>query len=94
MAVGSSIGHAIGGFFGGGSSSAPAAEQQQPAVDNYSQSGSMYNANAAMQQEATGPCANDIKTFTNCMNQNNGDLNVCGWYLEQLRACQQAARNY
>lgn len=55
----------------------------------------MYNTNAnAAQQDATGPCANDIKTFTNCMNQNNGDLNICGWYLEQLKACQQAARNY
>lgn len=97
VAVGSSIGHAIGGFFGGGSSAAPPAEEYQQPIDNYSQPGQMYNTNAnasAQQDAATGPCANDIKMFTNCMNQNNGDLNICGWYLEQLKACQQAARNY
>ncbi|KAJ9651577.1 hypothetical protein H2198_009163, partial [Neophaeococcomyces mojaviensis] len=95
VAVGSSIGHAIGGFFGGGSSAAPAEQQQyQQPVDNYSQPGSMYNANTAAQAEATGPCANDIKGFQTCMNQNNSDLNICGWYLEQLRACQAAAKQY
>lgn len=95
VAVGSSIGHAIGGFFGGGSSSAqPAQDQYQQPVDNYSQPGQMYNANASAQQDASGPCATDIKSFTNCMNQNNGDMNICQWYLDQLKACQQAARNY
>lgn len=54
----------------------------------------MYNTNSTMQQDAAGPCGIDVKNFTNCMNQNNGDLNVCGWYLEQLRACQAAAKNY
>jgi len=98
VAVGSSIGHAIGGFFGGGSSSAPPAEQQQyqQPIDNYAQPGSnaMYNANSAAQAETSGPCANDIKSFQTCMNQNGSDLNICGWYLEQLKACQAAARPY
>lgn len=96
VAVGSSIGHAIGGFFGGGSSqaAAPAEQQYQQPVDNYSQAGGMYNTNAGTVPEASGPCATDIKQFTDCMNQNNGDLNICGWYMEQLKACQQAARNY
>ena len=55
----------------------------------------MYNTNAnANRNEASGPCANDIKSFTDCMNQQRGDMNVCGWYLEQLRACQMAAKQY
>ncbi|KAK5944407.1 hypothetical protein PMZ80_003688 [Knufia obscura] len=98
VAVGSSIGHAIGGFFGGGSSQAaqaPAADQYaQPAQDNFAQAGGAYNTNASAAQEASGPCANDIKSFTSCMNQNGGDMNICGWYMEQLKACQQAARQY
>jgi hypothetical protein len=28
------------------------------------------------------------------MDQNQGDLNICGWYLDQLKACQQAANQY
>ena len=53
----------------------------------------MYQTNT--QTEATsGPCANDVNQFTKCMNTNNGDLNICGWYLEQLKACQQAAAPY
>lgn len=94
--MGSSIGHAIGGFFGGGSSAAPV-EQQQAPTDAYSGTGnamgnSLYSQSAAA--EASGPCAADIKSFTDCMNQNQGNMTICGWYMEQLKACQQAARNY
>ncbi|KIV97523.1 hypothetical protein PV10_01266 [Exophiala mesophila] len=93
VAVGSSIGHAIGGFFSGGSSSAPVEQAQQAPVDNYSGAGnSLYSQSAAT--EASGPCAADIKSFTDCMNQNQGNMTICGWYMEQLKACQQAARNY
>ena len=52
---------------------------------------SLYNSSRA---EATGPCATNIKQYTDCMTQNQGDMNICGWYLEQLRACQAAARQY
>ena len=102
VAVGSSIGHALGGWFGGGSSQEAAPEQtqyQQP-TDAYAQPGqamdsSLYGSNTNMSRnEASGPCANDIKQFTDCMDQNSGDMNVCGWYMEQLRACQMAAKNY
>ncbi|KEF54998.1 uncharacterized protein A1O9_08650 [Exophiala aquamarina CBS 119918] len=96
VAVGSSIGHAIGGFFGGGSS-APA-EQAQAPTDAYSNTGNAMGANALYSQsganEASGPCAADIKSFTDCMNQNQGNMTICGWYMEQLKACQQAARQY
>ncbi|KAL9619291.1 MAG: hypothetical protein Q9160_006056 [Pyrenula sp. 1 TL-2023] len=94
VAVGSSIGHAIGGFFGGGSSSAPAPEAQQAPVADYND-GYSYRATATDQNSASqGPCAGDIKMFTQCMDQNQGDLNICGWYMDQLKACQQASKNY
>ena len=51
-------------------------------------------SNSQSSTEATGPCAADIKSFTDCMNQNQGNMTICGWYLEQLKACQQAARQY
>ena len=107
VAVGSSIGHAIGGWFGGGSAAQEYPEQQQ---QNYTQQGQdayaqpmdngLYNTQqqgyASQQQPGVGngPCAVDVKNFTSCMNQNGGDLNVCGWYLEQMKACQAAARQY
>ncbi|OAP54624.1 hypothetical protein AYL99_11072 [Fonsecaea erecta] len=99
VAVGSSIGHAIGGFFsGGGSSSAPVEQQQQP-TDAYARTGdampnALYSQSNSAAAEASGPCAADIKSFTDCMNQNQGNMTICGWYLEQLKACQQAARQY
>jgi coiled-coil-helix-coiled-coil-helix domain-containing protein 2 len=40
------------------------------------------------------PCAADVKNFTRCMDENQGNMGICGWYLDQLKACQQAARPY
>ncbi|KAF2109760.1 CHCH domain protein [Lophiotrema nucula] len=85
VAVGSSIGHAIGGFFGGGSS-APA-EQQAQNTDFAQQ----HNT---QQSQASGPCATDVSAFRQCLDQNQGDMTICGWYLDQLKACQQAASQY
>ncbi|RMZ89434.1 hypothetical protein DV736_g3344, partial [Chaetothyriales sp. CBS 134916] len=104
VAVGSSIGHAVGGLFGGwGDSSQQATEaQQQQSYSQptaaYTQPGqamdqSLYNSQTA-QNDATGPCAGDIKNFTDCMNQNQGNMTICAWYLDQLKACQQAAKQY
>ncbi|KAL6713563.1 hypothetical protein ACLMJK_009028 [Lecanora helva] len=89
VAVGSSIGHAIGGMFGGGSS-APV-EQQQSDNALASQGG-----NDAYQSNQWGPrsCENDAKTFTKCLDENQGNMQVCGWYLENLKACQAAAAQY
>jgi len=81
VAVGSSIGHAIGGWFGGGSS-APA-EQQQVAEQVQSSS-----------YQAPTVCGVEVSSFRQCMDQNQGDLTICGWYLDQLKACQQAASKY
>ncbi|RMZ77847.1 hypothetical protein DV737_g4151, partial [Chaetothyriales sp. CBS 132003] len=74
VAVGSSIGHAVGGLFGGwgGSSQQTPEAQQQPTYNQpteaYTQPGqamdqSLYNSQTA-RNDATGPCAGDIKSFT------------------------------
>jgi len=75
VAIGSSIGHAIGGFFGGGSS-APT-EQSDNAVAAQSQS---------QEQNSWGPrsCEVDAKQFTKCLDENQGNMQICSWYLEQL----------
>jgi len=88
VAVGSSIGHAIGGFFGGGSSQAEASDPNANAV---AQPDSNY---AASSQYGPRSCENDAKMFTQCLDQNGGNMQICGWYLEQLKACQSAASQY
>jgi len=85
VAVGSSIGHAIGGFFGGGSSQ-PAAEQPQDT--SVASQGTQNNSWGARS------CDVDAKQFTKCMDDNQGNMQICSWYLEQLKACQQAASQY
>ncbi|ORY60522.1 uncharacterized protein BCR38DRAFT_476473 [Pseudomassariella vexata] len=82
VAVGSSIGHAIGGFFGGGSS-APA-EAAAPEQTNAQSQNSQWGNN----------CAGATTNFTKCMDDNQGNMQICGWYLEQLKACQAAASQY
>ena len=89
VAVGSSIGHAIGGFFGGGSS-APAETQQQSTAVAQPQDGS-YQSNS---WGAARSCETDAKSFTKCLDENSGNMQVCGWYLDQLKACQAAASQY
>ena len=69
---------AIGGMFGGGNS---AAEQQQADSSLATQgNGSAYQSNS------WGPssCENDAKSFTRCLDENQGNMQICGWYLEQL----------
>lgn len=77
MAIGSSIGHAIGGFFGGGS--AAPAEQDTGAVAAQGQQ-------EAATSNSWGPrsCEADAKQFTKCLDENQGNMQICGWYLEQL----------
>lgn len=83
VAVGSSIGHAIGGFFGGGSAAAPAEAQQQ-------QADTATNAYGDAAQTAGGNewgvrnCEVDARQFTKCLDENAGNMQICGWYLDQL----------
>ncbi|KAL8896482.1 MAG: hypothetical protein Q9192_003075 [Flavoplaca navasiana] len=90
VAVGSSIGHAIGGFFGGGSSSEAAGTQQ---ADN--SMAAQANDNG-YQNNSWGArsCETDAKSFTKCLDENGGNMQICAWYLDQLKACQSAASNY
>ncbi|CAN3374671.1 hypothetical protein DIRU0_D22716 [Diutina rugosa] len=87
VAVGSTIGHTLGagitGMFGGGSS-APAqpVEQQVAPVAQQQQN---------MQARA---CDADARMFTKCLEDNDGNMQVCDYYLQQLKACQDAARHY
>ncbi|KAH6874900.1 CHCH domain protein [Thelonectria olida] len=77
VAIGSSVGHAIGGLFSGGSSEpapAPVAAAAAPAeTQNYNN------------------CSGATQNFTKCMDENNGNMQICNWYLEQLKACQAAS---
>jgi len=98
VAVGSSVGHMVGagisGLFGG--SGAPAqpteaatkplsAEPTEPIRSEWNDSSSW----------ASGPsCEADAKNFTKCLDDNRGNMQICGWYLEQLKSCQNMAKNY
>jgi len=79
VAIGSSIGHAVGGMFGGG-----AAEPAQEPVQAASQ----------QQQQWGNNCQGATQQFTQCMDEQGGNMQICNWYLEQLKACQAAARQY
>jgi len=74
VAVGSSIGHAIGGMFGGGSSSSAELPAQQQAQAQATQQNSSWGNN----------CQTATQNFTKCMDDNNGNMQICNWYLEQL----------
>lgn len=70
-------------FSGGGSS-----EQAAAAAPVQAQA-------AAAQNSSWGNnCAEATKSFTQCMDQQQGNMQICGWYLEQLKACQAAASQY
>ena len=78
VAVGSSIGHAIGGFFGGGS--APQEQQE----GNFA---AQHSDNAPGQENSwagTQSCDADARNFTKCMDENQGNMQICSWYLQQL----------
>ncbi|KAF6840625.1 CHCH domain-containing protein [Colletotrichum plurivorum] len=87
VAIGSSIGHAIGGLFSGGSSSEAAA----PAQNN---SPVAASSDSSMTQQWGNNCAGATQQFTKCMDEHSGNMQICNWYLEQLKACQAAASQY
>ncbi|PNP40212.1 hypothetical protein TGAMA5MH_07867 [Trichoderma gamsii] len=80
VAIGSSVGHAIGGLFSGGSSEPAAPVQAQ--------------ADPQQQQQQYNNCAGAAQNFTKCLDENGGNMQICSWYLEQLKACQAAASQY
>ncbi|OKL63439.1 hypothetical protein UA08_01985 [Talaromyces atroroseus] len=93
VAIGSSIGHAIGGLFSGGSSSAPAEAQPAAPAAQPMDNGLYASSNSASSWENPA-CATDVQNFRKCMDDNQGNMSICGWYLDQLKACQAAAKPY
>ncbi|ESZ89631.1 hypothetical protein SBOR_9980 [Sclerotinia borealis F-4128] len=83
VAIGSSLGHAITGFFGGGSS-APEAAQDNAVASQTQEKNQFGEPN----------CGFQVKSFTNCMDENQGNMSICNWYLEQMKACQSTASQY
>lgn len=83
VAVGSSIGHAIGGFFGGGSS-APAETHQAPPAESQAMDNGLWQSNATNQAWENPACEIDVRNFRQCMDENQGNMSICGWYLDQL----------
>ena len=67
-------------MFGGGGSTQAA--EQQPADASLSSQGQ----ETSYQNNSWGArsCDNDAKTFTKCLDENQGNMQICGWYLEQL----------
>ncbi|KAG7193905.1 Coiled-coil-helix-coiled-coil-helix domain-containing protein 2 [Scheffersomyces spartinae] len=88
VAVGSAVGHTIGAgitsMFGG--SSAPAAPADQQVVS--------AAAPALQQFEQAKQCDADARNFTRCLEDNGGNMQICDYYLQQLKACQEASRQY
>ncbi|GEQ72965.1 hypothetical protein JCM33374_g6653 [Metschnikowia sp. JCM 33374] len=86
VAVGSTIGHTLGAgitsMFGG--SSAPAEQPQQQVAATQQQN----------HQEQARTCDTDARSFTRCLEENSGNMQICDYYLQQLRACQEASRSY
>ncbi|RGP71120.1 hypothetical protein FLONG3_7248 [Fusarium longipes] len=77
-AAGVAIGSSVGHAIGGlfsGSSEAAAPVQAQ----------------AAPQEQYQNNCAGAAQNFTKCLDDNNGNMQICNWYLEQLKACQAAS---
>ena len=66
-------------MFGGGSTQATEQQATDNAVSNQANSDSYQN-------NAWGPrsCEVDAKQFTKCMDEYQGNMQICGWYLEQL----------
>lgn len=90
VAVGSAVGHTIGAGLSsvfGGSSSAPE-QQQQPQQQMAPVETQAYNQNQVK------ACDVDARNFTRCLDDNSGNFQICDYYLQQLKACQEAARQY
>lgn len=86
VAVGSTIGHTLGagisGLFGGSSAPAEPVEQQVAPIQQ-----SNYSTQSVQ-------CDVDARNFTRCLEDNGGNMTACDFYLQQLKACQEASRQY
>ncbi|XP_032226545.2 coiled-coil-helix-coiled-coil-helix domain-containing protein 2 [Nematostella vectensis] len=85
VAIGSTVGHVIGGALvgGGGHGSEDAAQQQQ--VSPYQQQAAPYQPQMSQGQQQN-PCQYELQQFVECA-QNNSDMNMCQGFNEALRQC-------
>jgi hypothetical protein len=44
----------------------------------------LYQSNASQTAYENPACEVDVRNFRNCMDENQGNLSICGWYLDQL----------
>ena len=84
VAVGSSIGHAVGGLFSGGSSAPAEPQQAAPPADAQPMDNGLWQSRATNNSYENAPCGTDIKNFRQCMDDHQGNMSICGWYLDQL----------
>ena len=66
-------------MFGGGSTQPAEQQAADNAVSNQA-NGDSYQNNAW----GSRSCEVDAKQFTKCMDEYQGNMQICGWYLEQL----------
>lgn len=44
----------------------------------------LYQSNASQTSYENPACEVDVRNFRTCMDENQGNLGICGWYLDQL----------
>lgn len=44
----------------------------------------LWQSNAANQSWENPACQTDVSNFRRCMDENQGNMSICGWYLDQL----------
>lgn len=44
----------------------------------------LYASNATQSSWENPACETDVRNFRRCMDENKGDMSICGWYLDQL----------
>ncbi|KAF3390624.1 Mitochondrial intermembrane space cysteine motif-containing protein MIX17 [Penicillium rolfsii] len=80
--------------WGSSSHAAPAEAQQAAPAQNQAMDNGLWAGNATQQSWENPACETDIRNFRRCMDENKGDMSICGWYMDQLKACQAAAKPY
>ncbi|KAJ1657278.1 hypothetical protein GGF44_004517 [Coemansia sp. RSA 1694] len=70
-------------FSGGGSSDSSAQQQQQAPLQS-----SAYNQPSTMQQQSSGACDADIRSYMSCLDSTNQDAATCKYYLDRFKMCQ------
>lgn len=44
----------------------------------------LYQSNSSQASFENPACEVDVRNFRNCMDENQGNMSICGWYLDQL----------